>query len=197
MVPSLQMKQRQRSIRLTPWVSGGCRVQPRSSDSELMLLTLSRWAASGAALAGEDAGLGGGEEGSLVASAHEIPTPCRTQVFLGDPLGHLTGPGQLLGKHGFLSRWDSQQDIKDSGLALPPTVCVPLGSHGTAQILSVLLCGMRTIKPANPIDQAVPEDELYNPEAFKGVKTAVTMGQCRCPPVLSGQACLSPSGLKD
>lgn len=71
-------------------------------------------------MAGEDAGLGSGEEGSLVAPSCEIPTPCRPQAFPGDLLAHLTDPGWLLGKHGSQSRQGSWQNSKDSGAALPP-----------------------------------------------------------------------------
>lgn len=55
-------------------------------------------------MAGVDSGPGRGEEWSLTALSHEIfqlpvgpwPRPACGEAFLG----HLTDPGQLLGKHG-------------------------------------------------------------------------------------------------
>lgn len=90
----------------------------------------------------------GVEPGGPISGDLPSPANLRPQSSLGGLLGHLTGPGQLLGKHESQSRWGVQQDIKDSGFALLPTSRVRLGSHGTAERLGAL-CGkgVRTRRP--------------------------------------------------
>ena len=115
-------------------------LDPGTEPASLMSPALAGGFFEAASTAGVDAGLGCGEEGSLVVPSYEIPTPCRPHAFLGNLLGHLRVSGQLLGKHRSQSRWGSQQDIKDSDDALPPAGHVPLGSQGISETWRSLLC---------------------------------------------------------
>lgn len=108
-------------------------------------------------MAGVDASLGGGEEACLVAPSHKIPIPFRAQALMGDLLGHLRelggwgqGAGTAPGKTGVqVGVTAGHQGFRCCSASHGP---LPLGSHGTSQRLSVLLCGMGTMKPANLID---------------------------------------------
>ena len=138
-------------------------LDPGTEPASLMSPALAGGFFEAASTAGVDAGLGCGEEGSLVVPSYEIPTPCRPHAFLGNLLGHLRVSGQLLGKHRSHSPGGGPSRTSRIQMMLCLLLATCLWEARGSQRLGVLFCAMGTIKPANLTVRAVPEDEFFNP----------------------------------